>query len=464
MPAWKRKDITALLKELKQGKTYPAFLIFGERFLCREIAGEIISTLLPEKNQTANLKNLDGDQEDPENTLNLLRTFNLFPGSQIIRVTDSRLFHSKTVSKSIWEKAKNAHDANDSKEAGRYLAQLIDTSGADLDELEELNANGWKNLFGFPKPSENLSWIKETIASTPPAKNSASTHSKSTDIADRYVDTLEAGIPKNNILILLADTVDKRKRLYKFMAKNCAVIDLSVDTGFSTAARNEQDVVLRELVERTLADFNKKIEPKALTRLLERVGFHPVAVVMETEKIALYTGDQTTISSRDIDAVIGRTREEAMYELTEAFAAGNLSEAILIFTRLREHGIHPLAVLSGLRNITRKLLMAKAFQGLKNPRYSRQSFDGFQKGYLPSLKACLDEPADILSGHPYVVYKLFTQAESFSIAHLKKGLSRLLETEFQIKSTGISDALLLENYLFGQLLPAAPEIQRADFS
>ena len=107
MPLYKRKDIPRLLAEIeKKGSPSQVYLIWGERYLCRNAAQEIIDRLLPEeKRHSTSLLHIDGDQEDFSKTLSLLKTFSLFSGPQIIWITDSKLFLSKGVAKNFWEKA-----------------------------------------------------------------------------------------------------------------------------------------------------------------------------------------------------------------------------------------------------------------------------------------------------------------------------------------------------------------------
>ena len=94
MPVYKRQDISKLLSEIKQGSTSQIYLIWGERYLCRSAAQELIDHLLPEQErQATSLEQIDGDQEDFTKTLNILKTFSLFSGPKIIWVTDSKLFY-----------------------------------------------------------------------------------------------------------------------------------------------------------------------------------------------------------------------------------------------------------------------------------------------------------------------------------------------------------------------------------
>jgi DNA polymerase-3 subunit delta len=140
MPVYKRQDITKLHSDIEQEKTSQIYLIFGERYLCRNAAQEIIDRLLPEAERRAtSLQHIDGDREDFNRTINLLRTFPLFPGRQIIWVTDSKLFLSKGVAKNIWEKALKKKEKNEKSHAVRYLKQMLDLAG--VTQLEMVTEN-----------------------------------------------------------------------------------------------------------------------------------------------------------------------------------------------------------------------------------------------------------------------------------------------------------------------------------
>ena len=244
--------------------------------------------------------------------------------------------------------------------------------------------------------------------------------------------------------------MDKRKKLYKTISQMGAVIDLAVDQGGSKVASDARADILRALVRKTLARHAKKMEPRAVQLLIERVGFHPDAVVLETEKLALYAGDEGVITAADLDAVVGRTREEALFEFTEAFSDGNLSQALRIMNHMRENGSHPLMIVAGLYNHLRKLLLVRGIQVLDNPSYSPgMPYGLFQKGYLPKLKeAVAPEVAGALPQHPYAQYMMFKRAEGLGESWLKQVLEDLLLTEMLLKSSGVGPWLLMENLLY----------------
>lgn len=450
MATYKRNDIDKMLKAVGQGKVSSIYLIVGDRFLCSQIADRLVSVLVPDQAARQHVNLIDGDREDLVKTLASLKTYSMFPGNQITRVSDTRLFHSKAVAQAIWERAKNAYVKKELKRAQSYLHQMAVIAQQKIEDLAELSPSVWKNQFSFAKPQE-IGWLKE-LSTIQESEATFEGKAPENDPADIFREAFEAGIPESNILILLAETVDKRKKLYKFIDKNGVVADLSVAEGSSKAARSDQEAVLKSLINETLTEFGKKIEPQAVIELLERVGFHPVAVVRETEKLALYVGGSPVVTVESIREIVGRTREDALFELTEAYSEQQLNKTILITQRLFNDGVHPLVLVSGLRNHLKKLLLVRSIQESEALSYvPNMSFAVFQKGYLPELKVAKEEWMGMLPTHPYALYMMFNKAGQKSIASLAAKLSELLKVEHCLKSSSVSPQIFFERFLWKTL-------------
>nr|MBF0223008.1 DNA polymerase III subunit delta [Desulfobulbaceae bacterium] len=400
MATYKRNDIDKMLKAAGQGKVSNLYLLVGDRYLCSQVADRLISQLVPDQAARQPVSLIDGNHEDPVKTLASLKTYSLFPGKQITRVSDTRLFHSKAVAQAITKPP----------------------------EINSLN--------------DPVTSPEGSVESQAPEK----------DPADLFREAFEAGIPENNILILLAEAADKRKKLYKFIDKNGVVADLSVEGGSSKAARTDQEAVLRSLISETLTEFGKQIEPQAVTVLLERVGFHPVAVVRETEKLALYAGENPVVTLQSVREIVGRTREDALFELTEAYSEQQLIKALVITQRLFNDGVHPLVLVSGLRNHLKKLLLVRSIQESEPPSYvPNMSYAVFQKGYLPELKVAKEEWIGLLPVHPYALFMMFNKAGQNSIASLAEKLAELLKVEHCLKSSSVSPQIFFERFLWKSL-------------
>jgi DNA polymerase-3 subunit delta len=438
----KRAELASWLAQggIKEGGR--VFLFFGERYLCREAADMLEESLLQQGGGV--VQAIDGDQEDPGRTLGQIMNFSLLPGRQIYRVTDSTLFYSRAVAKDIWAKAAQAHEAGKTESALRHIQGLTELAGLDADEtLADIGTDQWQELFGFARPTGDLAWVKRMLADAGPQARVKS--SGAAGIADRYLVALEKGLPGQNYLILSAENIDKRKTLFAFIKKMGLIVDCSVDVkSSSAAARKEQAEVLREQAKKTLDFFKKKMETRAMDMLLERVGFHPVAVVMELEKLALFVEDRPLISCADLETMVGRTREDALFELTEAFGNRQVAATLVILGRLLENRIHALAILATMRNYTRKMLLFRSLQLQSSPSWQRgMQAAQFQEVYLPALRE-KGGWVEMLKVHPYALYMSFKKAENFSVSVLKEWLTLLLKTEFQIKGSSLPPTLLLE--------------------
>lgn len=459
MPVYNRNDIPALLQSIDQGPASPVYLVCGDRALCQQAADDLVRRLLPDESQRRqNLILVDGDREDSDHTLARLKTFSLFPGRRVIRVKDSKLFYSKDVAKTLWDKANKAHTDKDARRTQRYLLEMLglaELTGADWSEenLEQADSNRWKSLFGFPRPPEDLAWVSEALAQA--SADASIVVGSRPEAAELFAEALETGVPANNTIILLAEAIDKRKKLYKIISRLGIVLDLSVDTGASKAATEGRTTILRDLVRTTLAGLGKKIEPRVLDLLLERVGFHPNAVVLETEKLALSVEGRDTITLQDLDLVVGRTREEALFEFTEVFTDGKLEQSLTILAHLLENGGHPLMILAGLHNNLKRQLQVKGLQAdTALPCQPGQGFAPFQQGYLARLKEERPESLVGLPTHPYALYMLFRRAESLATDRLIAALAAVLRAEMLLKSTSLTGQVVLENLLYGAMLPA----------
>ncbi|MCL2457497.1 MAG: DNA polymerase III subunit delta [Desulfobulbus sp.] len=431
------------------------FLLFGERYLCRAAMEQLEQALLRETGGTVHP--IDGDQEEIGTTLVKLRSFTLLPGRQIYRVTDTRLFNSRQMAKSIWDRVVKAHAEAKSEQAQRALRAFLTSGGLDPMALDSdpasLPAAEWQQCFGFARPDGDLRWTRAYLAGSG-ADSPAAT--ASADSGDMLAAVLAAGIPANNILILMAEEVDKRKKLFKLLKDEQIVIDLSVETGSSGKAQKEQKAVLQDLIRQTLAAEGKTMAPALVDLLIDRVGFHPVAVIMELRKVTTYIGDRGQVTRDDLDLLVGRTRQEALFELTSALARRDLEQSLAIADRLQENGIHPLAVVATLRNFVRGLLLLRSL--IEQPETEFQpamSAAAFQQTCLPRLKERTQWKKE-LGGHPFALYMQCKTASGFSLPVLAAWLHHLLTAELRLKGSPHTPEIILQHLIMA-LLSRVPQ-------
>lgn len=455
MALFTRDNVSTLLKQISNNETTPVYLLIGDRFLCQQTSLEISSALLGEG---GTVHPIDGENENIGSTISKLRSFSLLPGRQVYKVIDSKLFHSKNIAGILWKNAMKANHENNPQKAAGYLSSMLQIAGISHDpnnqNLESLTSAQWKKFFGFSHPDESLEWTS-TILSSYQIEISTCNTAAQGDPETLLENVLNSGIPSQNYLMLLSEVVDKRKRFFKLLKEQHTIIDMSVDTGSSASAKKSQRIVLLELINNTLAKFKKTIQPRVAELLIERVGFHPVAAVMESEKLAMYTGDNPTIEQEDLDALVGRTRQEALFELTEALGNKNIEMAMLLSDRLQDNGIHALAIIATLRNFAINLLLFRSLQS--QPLYgysSSMSPTAFQNQCLPELKNTGKWPKE-LSIHPYALYMKFKTASTFSLTSLQNWLELLLAAELKLKGSPIDSAIVIQHLILTMLTNTA---------
>lgn len=449
----KRAEIGALLEKIAQGERCQVYLCFGERYLCRQAAEQLEERLVAGGGA---VHSLDGAVEDGSRLLSRLLSLTLLPGLQVYRVTDTTLFHSREVGEQLWDKACKARENDKPRVAVRYLSSLLQLGSVSVQTpavFSDISVDQWPKLFGFPHPGQNLSWADELLGGIERQPANAK------NPLDKLMTAIKAGLPPHNLLLLTAEHVDKRKKLFTLIKKHGEIIDCSVAEGSSRAAVQQQKEVLREMVQAVLAKMNKTIEPQALETLFERVGFHPVGAVLEIEKIALYVDERQRISRDDVDQMVGRTREDAIFELTEALGNNNPARVMTVLDHLLSDAVHPLAIIASLRNYLRRLLIFRSLQNRETPPWSAMSSNDFQKIYLPALKETGVWP-DLLKGHPYALYVGFNKASQQSSDNLKKALTLLLEAEFKLKGSPIPGRIVIEELLLSLMKLQGPSTAR----
>ncbi len=440
MALHKRTELQDLLDSIGAGSHKQLYLCFGERYLCQQSAEQIEQTFL--QTTATTIHAIDGTTEDNSRILSRVLSFSLLPGIQIYRVNDSNLFLSKNISSQIWEKAVKAHQQNSPRSASRHLLDLLNSASITVEGqsvFSDISPDQWQKLFGFSHPGENLDWADTLLAN-----NRVQSVSPPIQTTDRFISAIEQGIPANNVLLLTTENIDKRTKLYNQIKKYGEIIDCSVTAGASRGAVREQKEVVQEMVRNTLGQLGKSMEPHALELLFQRVGFHPVGVVMEVEKLALFVEERETISVKDIELMVGRTREDAIFQLTEALGNRNRARSLTTLSNLTSDGVHSLALLASIRNYFRKLLIFRSLQLMADPVWTKNmNANSFQNQYLPALKE-KDIWGELLKGHPYALFMSFSKASEFPISGLKKSLGLVLEAEYRLKGAPIPHNIVLE--------------------
>lgn len=163
--------------------------------------------------------------------------------------------------------------------------------------------------------------------------------------------------PGFSVLILSAESVDRRRRLYRVIEQKGLVLM------YETPKEGELHRRVREMAR----DVGLRLEPEAVAALLERAGDDLKRIDQELEKLSVYTGQGETVGRDQVDALVASSPavlgQYEVFEYVDALTEGRGAAALERLSRLISAGEPPLLVLAMIARQLRLLLAATAWRG-----------------------------------------------------------------------------------------------------
>jgi DNA polymerase-3 subunit delta len=453
MPTFDKKNFAKVREQVEQGSIAPIYLLHGEDYLVKSALEELTELLVPESQRSTNLEVVDGREADFKQVLDSVNTFALFGGRKVVVVRNSRIFYSRTNLPALVAKSKEGYEAGDLKTAARLLLDVLGYANWSLADLasgawREIPTDQWKPIMGVEQGQSEWEWLEQVIAY---ASSTEMEIPVQTDEGSLLEEALQSGFPAEQCLLITSDTIDKRRSLYRLIEKKGVVVDFSVTTGTGRKARSQQESVLRSLAEETLSAAGKKIDPEALSLLLERTGFNLWALKSQLEKIISFVGEGSVVTLEQAESMSDQFREEALYELNNAVSEGDCEKALQVMNRLLDQNYHPLQVLASLTTEVRRLLVAREFikdhlTGSLDPTIS---YGSFQKTVMPTIKDKTEKGSPLAGMHPFALHKTLIRSRAYETADLIKSLQHLFGADLTLKSSGMSERAVMESLIIG---------------
>jgi DNA polymerase-3 subunit delta len=441
------KDLSKLLAEIKKGRAAPVYLLYGDEFLYKSAFKALLDAVVPPNEQTLNYEPLDGATVDMHETVERLNTFGLFPGAKVIAVHGTNVFYSRVTVAELLGRSREAFVKQDLKESARYFVQMLSSAGLSLDDIGEVDRSrllrkALRDDLQVAKV-ESGPWLDAVFDYCLGEQITIRTH---TDDADVLTEAIIAGFPETNHLVLTAEFVDKRRKLFKTIKTTGVVIDCSVPKGDRAADKRQQKEILRALMRQALRKAGKTMAPSGFEALYEKTGLGIRNFTNELEKLITFVGDRTEILADDIKEASKRTRQDPIYELSNAVGERNTGKALFFVDSLLKANIFPLQILAATINQVRKLVLASDFiRTVYGGGWNADmTYGSFQKKVLPELN---DRGSELLTSkaHPYVLYKTFVQCDNYTFEELACALGILLDADIRLKTGGHHAKVVLEH-------------------
>jgi len=444
-------DFEKILMEVKKGKADPSpcYLLHGEEeYLVKDALNKIIAAIIPANDRDMNLFFMDGENEDIDGLCETILTPPLIPGRKVVVLTNTRLFQTRTVLPDIVQKIRQNFE-NDPDMALRYFMQFLKITGWHIDDLRD---GGWKKItsVNWQKTVEGDSghdretWLPEMIEIFISRGMDVGVQR---GVAERLEDALKKGIPEGIHLIITAETVDKRKRLFKIISETGIVLNFSRLKGDA-----RQKNALMDMAKDLLAQSGKKLTPGAWIAIGRKTGFNLADSMKALETLITYTGDKISIEESDVEEVVGKTKEDTVFDLTGALVARKLDVALSNLKDLFDQGINHVLILSMIAREIRLLLHAKMFirSGKLGSFEPNMDYEMFQRSVYPVIlewRGDKGTKGGLDSQHPYIIYNAMKNSYRFSYERLLKYLEDLVDIDIAFKTTAKEPRFMLERFI-----------------
>jgi DNA polymerase-3 subunit delta len=218
---------------------------------------------------------------------------------------------------------------------------------------------------------------------------------------EELAERITRGLPKSVVLILDAEKLDKRSRLYK------ALDSLGALEEFPTPDRRSLPALVQEL----LAEYKVKLTPAALKYLLATVEPQPARLAKEIEKLACYSTERELDVPELRELLFGDQSESVLKWLD--LVGERSPQSVKYLRELLRSGEDPNKIFFMLVSQVRALLAVKS---------------------LAAQKKSSEEIAKELGKPPWLVGKHKAMAQNFSEEELIELLQRLHEEDVNIKT------------------------------
>ena len=225
----------------------------------------------------------------------------------------------------------------------------------------------------------------------------------------RYVEDPSPG----SCVVFMATKADTRLKFFKVFKKKGVV---------------QKDTTLKDRevpgwLEAEARRLKIKLKPGTAERIADSIGVDMARLAIALEQLAIYVGPGEPISPRAVEQLLAQTRERSIFDLTNAVGRGQRREALAVLKRMleaREPGVRILVMLT---------------------RHVRQLWSAQE---MSSQRIGKDAIAKHVGVHPYFVQDMISQGNRIGAKTLRRMHRALFEADRAIKSSRLSDAVILE--------------------
>lgn len=273
------------------------------------------------------------------------------------------------------------------------------------------------------------------------------------EAVDHFVGVLGSGLPEGTRFVLSASPVDKRRGVFKALAKLGKVETLDKPE----TSRQGWEGNLVPWVAKRAATLGLKPKRGAIETLVGLVGAETRRIDSELEKLRTYAGADVEVTSDDVRAVVSPSVTGVIWDLGSAIDRRDLPGALARLDQLLADGESPVGLIrAAIIPRVRALFLATEIVPLLKGR-PVGNFSAF-KNAMASLP---DEAVEHLPRNKsgelslFPIYTGVTEAHRFTRSELIDALDACLDADYKLVFTSHPPPLVLSQLLTRILGPRA---------
>jgi len=214
-------------------------------------------------------------------------------------------------------------------------------------------------------------------------------------------------------LILIADKIDLRKKVYAGLKETTQFVECK------SLYDNQVPIYIQQFAK----DHGKSISTYAIQLLQAKLGNSLRELINETEKLIHFVKSKKEIEVKDVEELVGISRNYNIFQLWDALGEKNLTKSLIILRQMIETGERPVFIISSLTNYFLRLWRIRV---LKRKQVSDS------------------EIGKMLHIHQYFVKSSVQQAKRYNDVEIKFILKLLLDADVQLKTSYQKPKIVLE--------------------
>ncbi|MBI2982509.1 MAG: DNA polymerase III subunit delta [Deltaproteobacteria bacterium] len=223
-------------------------------------------------------------------------------------------------------------------------------------------------------------------------------------VLEELLDPIEE-IHRSAVLLFVAPKLDQRLKFWQKLKESAQWREFRPPT-----ARDLPSWILSECRQRSI-----RIEPSAVSWLIERIGAEQRLILSSLEKVSLLVGRDRSIRSQDLDQAVDSFSWKSLFDLTDAIGRQEGGRAISLWNRMVSTGESSVGILA---------LIARHFRILWKVKETGQG------------------------APPYFLKNYQEQASRFTPKKLQNAIDAIFKTDWQLKSSPVSQKLLMDRLVW----------------